>query len=57
MNRQSANTADLGLPSSRVLLLFFMLSVFMLPAFQIDARSATANLELVSPKAFRIVFA
>lgn len=44
-------------PLRGVLLLFFLLSVFTLPAFQIDACSATANLEFVSPKAFRIVFA
>lgn len=40
-----------------VLCLFLVVSMFMLPAFQIDSRLATANLEFVSPKAFRIVFA
>lgn len=36
---------------------FFIMSVFVLPAFHRDERLATANLEFVSPKAFRIVLA
>jgi hypothetical protein len=52
--RLSSDPVDLSRPfwpGAGELLLFMILSVFMLPACHIDARSVTANLEFVSAKA------